>query len=209
MDNQNNKNTCADSQSSTNQDPRIPSIIYSVLQYPPIPIESCGNCEKKCGIRRVSNLMCMCHPMINDSSGWNDAPFKVNITNKHTNLKLTKGFVCSIFNMIMQNLFYNSASLRDNNVKLAIIFPGYKNYGCGEELSFDIAVISSNDANEGEYPLVKIIEKPNDDTFAQADQVYKEICDQICEEVPPSIIYLEFVKALGTICNDLESGGIF
>ena len=178
------------------------TFISSILDYPAIPIESCGNKSPKCGVRRISKYLCMCHPVTSDK-GWNDAPFRVNITNKYSNLKLSKDTVLNVLTKALENV-KSMNSIEDDSVKLFIVNPNYTQHsnGCGEELCFDMLLVSCNEKSECSRDAVQIVTTTGD------VNLFEQLSVDKCGLFPLATVYLEFVKLFGMICNDLESGGI-
>lgn len=179
----------------------VVSIVKTGAKYPAKPMDTCGNTCKKCGIRRVSELMCICHPIDNEEIGWHEIPFKVNITNKFENFKLKKSMLCELLTTAMNKLEVG------NDVKILISNPYYQSYDndrC-EELSFGMTMVRCNENSKLSRETVQIIGGKD---YTSADDIRNEFLVDIYDENYIARLYTSFVDTLGMICNDLESGGI-
>lgn len=186
---------------------QVTSIVNSLLAYQSIPMESCGNTCKKCGIRRISKSMCCCHPIMNENGGWNDNPFKVNFTNNYTNFKLDRNTVVNILTAVM-NKVMAANSVSDKSLKLLVVNPSYQSHDDGgEELSFGLTIVNCNEHSPCRRvkDVVQIIDTTGEMTI---EHILEQLDVQVCNVFPISIVYTELTNTLGMVCNDLESGGI-
>ena len=175
------------------KDSLINEIATSAVRYDTDPLSSCGNCWYKCGIRRSTDKLCICHPFENeDNGGWLDNPFHVNITNRCKNIILNDVLLSAVFMVATREFLMGAANVRVVIGNLVI-----NEFNFGQEISFNIIVTEKSD-NQG----ILFIEC-NDEAFNNIKPV-----EDPDNKFKPAFMYLRIVDIINKIFKDIVIGNL-
>lgn len=169
----------------------------SALRYDTDPLFSCGNCWNKCGIRRSTDKLCICHPFENEDGGWLDNPFRVNITNRCNSIVLNEILLVVMLTTAFRNILAHDTEFLGDKIQLVIGDLKIDKTDFGQEISFNMIVAErTNDKDivyierdENALREIKLLEDPT-------------------KKFKPAFVYLTFVDIMNKVFKDIVNGNL-
>lgn len=169
----------------------------SALRYDTDPLFSCGNCWNKCGIRRSTDKLCICHPFENEDGGWLDNPFRVNITNRCKGIIIDELLLTAMLTSASSIIMSYDTEFLGDKIQLVIRDLRIDKTDFGQEITFSMAVTERAN-NKG----IVYIERDENALSGL------RLLEDPTKKFRPAFVYLTFVDIMNKVFKDIVDGNL-